>query len=81
LLGGLGCGRFLAEACIEHLSTLDSTYDYVTLQATDNSISFYESLGFKRVGAVARYSLRDQDDEQPLVFNAKEAIITSKFYW
>jgi hypothetical protein len=27
-------------------------YDYVALQATDNSIPFYESLGFVRVGAI-----------------------------
>jgi len=29
-------------------------YDYVVLQATDNSIAFYESMGFVRVGAVVK---------------------------
>lgn len=29
-------------------------YDYVVLQATDNSVSFYESMGFVRVGAVIK---------------------------
>ncbi len=41
---------------IEHLEHLKATgkanYDYVVLQATDNSIPFYESMGFVRVGAV-----------------------------
>jgi hypothetical protein len=29
-----------------------ANYDYVVLQATDNSIPFYESMGFVRIGAV-----------------------------
>eukprot|EP00960_Hanusia_phi_P033469 750467-Hanusia_phi.AAC.3 len=29
-------------------------YDYIILQATDNAISFYERMGFVRVGAIAR---------------------------
>ena len=32
--------------------SVKANYDYAVLQATDNSIPFYESLGFKRVGAV-----------------------------
>eukprot|EP01047_Picozoa_sp_COSAG01_P006010 COSAG01_NODE_214_length_21729_cov_684.831623_2_plen_77_part_00 len=31
-----------------------SRYDWAVLQATENSVPFYESLGFVRVGAVAR---------------------------
>lgn len=31
-----------------------ANYDYVALQATDNSIPFYESLGFVRVGTVMK---------------------------
>lgn len=41
---------------VEHLETMKASgkcnYEYVVLQATDNSIPFYESMGFKRVGAV-----------------------------
>ncbi|CAB9511306.1 expressed unknown protein [Seminavis robusta] len=56
LLGGLGCGRTLVKLALEHLENLtpnpDQNYDYVVLQATDNSIPFYESLGFIRVGGI-----------------------------
>lgn len=56
LLGALGCGRTLVQLVIEQLEFQKASgaanYDYVALQATDNSISFYESLGFVRVGAV-----------------------------
>eukprot|EP00977_Amphora_coffeiformis_P028307 scaffold34924_cov125-Amphora_coffeaeformis.AAC.2 len=56
LLGGLGCGRTLLELVLEELTHATPTplahYDYVVLQATDNSIPFYESLGFIRVGAL-----------------------------
>ena len=41
---------------IEKLERLKATssrnYDYVVLQATENSIPFYESMGFKRVGCL-----------------------------
>ncbi len=41
---------------IERLEAMPPTgkhnYDYVVLQATNNSIPFYESMGFVRVGAV-----------------------------
>ena len=40
-----------------------SQYDFVVLQATNNSIPFYESMGFVRVGAVARYNLAPADNE------------------
>ena len=56
LLGALGCGRTLVQLVLEDLQRLSPTpvahYDYVVLQATDNSIRFYESLGFVRVGAL-----------------------------
>lgn len=56
LLGGLGCGRNLVRLVVEQLEFQrgngSANYDYIALQATDNSISFYESLGFVRVGAV-----------------------------
>ena len=56
LLGGLGCGKALVQLVLEDLEAKKasgmSNYDYVILQATDNSIPFYESQGFIRVGAV-----------------------------
>jgi hypothetical protein len=56
LLGALGCGKALVQLVIEHLefqrASGTANYDYVALQATDNSIPFYESRGFVRVGAV-----------------------------
>ena len=58
LLGSLGgCGRTLVSLVLEDLENQKASgsanYDYVVLQATDNSIPFYESLGFVRVGAVS----------------------------
>jgi len=56
LLGALGCGKQLLKMAIEHLEfqkpSANANYDYLVLQATDNSIGFYESVGFVRVGAV-----------------------------
>jgi LysM domain len=56
LLGGIGSGKALVEMVIEQLECFKPTptqnYDYVVLQATENSIPFYESIGFVRVGAV-----------------------------
>jgi hypothetical protein len=56
LLGGLGCGKALLSMALERLETLKATgrqnYDYVVLQATENSVPFYESMGFVRVGAL-----------------------------
>lgn len=57
---------------VEHLEGLKATtkanYDYVVLQATDNSIPFYESMGFVRVGAVM------MEDSQP-----KNSFVASKY--
>jgi len=56
LFGGLGCGKQLLRLVIEQLESLKSSarqnYDYIVLQATDNSVPFYESMGFTRVGCV-----------------------------
>ena len=43
------------ELILEELEKPDSQYDYCVCQATDNAVPFYESLGFVRVGAIARY--------------------------
>ena len=46
----------LLKLLIEHLECMKATarqnYDYIILQATENSIPFYESMGFIRVGCV-----------------------------
>ena len=55
LLGALGCGGWMLRLLLEELEKPDSQYDYCVCQATDNAVPFYESLGFVRVGAVARY--------------------------
>lgn len=56
LFGALGCGKQLLRLLIEHLERLKPTvlanYDYIVLQATENSIPFYESMGLVRVGCV-----------------------------
>jgi hypothetical protein len=73
--------KALINIIIEQLecskATSKANYDYVVLQATDNSISFYESMGFVRVGAVmldetdgkpcARKSVNEEPEENPFV--------------
>ena len=55
LLGGLGCGKATLKLILDDLEAPESPYDFVVLQATENAVPFYESQGFVRVGAVARY--------------------------
>mmetsp|Transcript_19650 Transcript_19650/g.32030 ORF Transcript_19650/g.32030 Transcript_19650/m.32030 type:complete len:710 (+) Transcript_19650:154-2283(+) len=54
LLGALGCGGWLVKLALEEME-LNNEYDWVVLQALDNSICFYEKMGFIRVGAIAKY--------------------------
>lgn len=46
----------LLKLLVEHLESMKATarqnYDYIVLQATENSIPFYEAMGFTRVGCV-----------------------------
>ena len=65
LLGGLGCGRWLVQLVIDGLEDESSPYRYLVTQATDNSVPFYERMGFVRVGAVTttRDDAADDDDE------------------
>ena len=56
LLGGLGCGGWLLSMVIDELEQPESPYEFVVLQATENSVPFYEKHGFVRVGGIARYS-------------------------
>jgi hypothetical protein len=80
LLGALGCGKTLLSLVIERLEAMpangDHNYDYVVLQATDNSIPFYESMGFKRVGCVNEEILAP--DNQHDAKQAKDVIINSE---
>jgi hypothetical protein len=61
----------LLSLAIERLETMPSSgkrnYDYAVLQATKNSISFYESMGFVRVGAITEDPAFDvQNTEQEI---------------
>ena len=58
LVGALGCGRWLVELIVEEMESKNE-YDFIVLQAADNSIGFYERMGFVRVGAVAKYFQTD----------------------
>lgn len=66
LLGALGCGKQLLKLAIEQLEFQkpkpNANFDYLVLQATDNSIGFYESIGFVRVGAV---TFEDDNKNKP----------------
>eukprot|EP01051_Picozoa_sp_SAG22_P009273 SAG22_NODE_763_length_7406_cov_22.129054_6_plen_159_part_00 len=52
---GLGCGGWLLKVILEELEQPGSPYEHVILQASENSVAFYEHHGFVRVGAVTRY--------------------------
>jgi len=54
LVGALGCGELLLQMALEEIRQ-SKQYQYVVLQATVVSRSFYERFGFVRVGAVCRY--------------------------
>ena len=54
LVGALGCGEYLVRMALDDICRRDC-YDYVVLQATDTSRTFYERFGFVRVGAVSKY--------------------------
>jgi hypothetical protein len=54
LVGALGCGEYLVQMALEDISRR-GCYEYVVLEATETSRSFYEKFGFVRVGAVCKY--------------------------
>ena len=54
LLGGLGCGEYLLRMALDDIST-KAQYQFVILQATEQSRTFYERFGFVRVGAICQY--------------------------
>lgn len=76
LLGALGCGRALLSLVIERLEAMPASgkhnYDYVVLQATDNSIPFYESMGFVRVGAITENDDNKQEQNTEIGSGVKE---------
>eukprot|EP01050_Picozoa_sp_SAG11_P016642 SAG11_NODE_2297_length_3553_cov_3.882455_2_plen_812_part_01 len=57
LLGGLGCGASIIRTALEELESGRNEYTHVVLQAAENSVAFYERMGFVRVGAVAKYDV------------------------
>ena len=58
LVGGLGCGEYLLHMALEDIAR-QGCYEYVILQATETSWSFYEKFGFIRIGAVCTYGQSD----------------------
>jgi hypothetical protein len=76
LLGALGCGRLLVDVMIESLEReyKSHSYDYVVLQATDNSIPFYESCGFVRVGAIVENPNHPSNKSTEESLNGKGAV-------
>ena len=81
LLGGLGCGSWLLRLIIDGLEAPDSPYRWLVCQATDNSVPFYEKMGFVRVGAVCQIAPKkskanhkmDKMDKAPEVKKDKSA--------
>jgi hypothetical protein len=57
LVGGLACGEYLLRMALDEIRARER-YQYVVLQATDSSRTFYEKFGFVRVGAISRYGPR-----------------------
>jgi hypothetical protein len=89
LLGALGCGKALLSLVIEKLESMQANekhnYDYVVLQATDNSIPFYESMGFVRVGCITEQLLKangdkDDDEDDDEEGNEKSEIVSSPVF-
>ena len=54
LMGALGCGELLMQLVLEEMEAAH-TFDYAVVQATESSASFYDKMGFIRVGAIAKY--------------------------
>ena len=85
LLGALGCGKALLSLVIEKLESMQSNekynYDYAVLQATDNSIPFYESMGFVRVGCITEQLLKANGDKvDDAEGNEKSEIVSSPVF-
>jgi len=71
LLGGLGCGSWLLRLVLEEFEVA-GLYEYVIVQATDNSVPFYETFGFIRVGAVAKYREKTREQLEAMAVATKK---------
>jgi hypothetical protein len=64
----LVAAQALVSLAVEKLECMKASglcnYDYVVLQATDNSVPFYESMGFVRVGAIMLDETADREREK-----------------
>ena len=68
----------LAIEELESIKASDSqNYDYVVLQATDNSIPFYESLGFVRVGGIMEDKPADETESDNASSDPQSGFIIS----
>jgi len=78
LFGALGCGKKLLQLVIERLersrASESQNYDYIVLQATENSIPFYESMGFVRVGCI----MENKTSEKGYKSSPVESYVTKK---
>jgi hypothetical protein len=63
LVGALGCGEYLLQMALEDIERRGS-YEFVVLEATETSKSFYEKFGFVRVGAVCKYGKKEDFDDE-----------------
>lgn len=63
LLGGLGCGEYLLRMALDDIRA-QKQFKYVALQATSQSIAFYERFGFVRVGAICQYGKPELNAQQ-----------------
>ncbi len=70
LLGALGCGAWLLQLVLQELKAM-GRYKYAILQATDQAIPFYESMGFVRVGCVARHARGKKEEDAAKASKAK----------
>ncbi|GMI04585.1 hypothetical protein TrVE_jg9909 [Triparma verrucosa] len=68
LLGGLKCGKQLVALMIDKLEAQRRwEYEYVCLQATENSVGFYERMDFKRIGCIVRDAPAPKEGTSPIV--------------
>ena len=81
LLGAIKCGKQLVSLMIDRLERIPASekqnYDYVVLQATDNSVPFYESMGFVRVGAITKDEKGEEDSIPKNEKGFKSEIVSS----
>eukprot|EP00467_Chlorarachnion_reptans_P009093 CAMPEP_0114501938 /NCGR_PEP_ID=MMETSP0109-20121206/8774_1 /TAXON_ID=29199 /ORGANISM="Chlorarachnion reptans, Strain CCCM449" /LENGTH=476 /DNA_ID=CAMNT_0001679719 /DNA_START=52 /DNA_END=1483 /DNA_ORIENTATION=+ len=77
LLGALGCGGWLVQLILQEMEA-SAEYEWVVLQALENSIGFYERMGFTRVGAIAKNFEEDQAQNGN---NCKRGVTIAYRHW